>query len=159
LKSNHLIALLTSIILILVLVATSCTPSGGPTVTVTVTPKTTATTTSTSTPVAAKEMTYRAMNPAGIFIPVQTVGLAPRLTTIVGKTLYICQGEADPVIMPALYKAMVAKFPTTKFLYYDVSAFGPNTPGTGTTPAASTGLPEPTDILTKVDAVIRGIGW
>ena len=99
------------------------------------------------------------MDPTGIFIPVNTVGLAPRLTTIEGKTIYVCQGEADPVIMPALWKAIVPKYPKTKFLYYDVSAFGPNTPGTGTTPAASTGQPEDPDILKKIDGAIRGIGW
>ena len=98
------------------------------------------------------------MNPQGVFIPVQTKPLAPRLDTIDGKTLYVCQGEADPVIMPALYKALVAKYPKTKFIYYDRSDFGPNVPGTGGT-SSSTNQVEDPDILKKVQGVIRGIGW
>jgi hypothetical protein len=104
------------------------------------------------------EKTYKALNPTGIFIPVETKALAPRLTTIDGKTIYVCQGEADPVIMPALYKALVAKYPKTTFIYYDVSSFGPSVPGTGGT-ASSTGQPEDPDILKKVQGVIRGNGW
>jgi hypothetical protein len=98
------------------------------------------------------------MNPQGFFIPVETKGLAPRLDTIDGKTLYVCQGEADPIIMPALYKALVAKYPKTKFIYYDRSDFGPNVPGTGGT-SSSTNQVEDPDILKKVQGVIRGIGW
>jgi hypothetical protein len=146
---------LASISLILVMVATSCTSAAGPATTV----KVTVTTTVTATPSGiVKDKTYRAVNPTGNFIPVQTLALAPRLSTIEGKTIYIHQGEADPVIMPALYKALVAKFPKTTWIYYDRSDFGPSVPGTGGT-ATSTGLPEDPDILKKVQGVVRGNGW
>jgi hypothetical protein len=109
-----------------------------------------------STPQASNNI--RAINPTGLFVPVQTKPLAPRLDKIDGKTIYVCQGEADPVIMPALYKRLVKDYPGTKFIYYDRSDFGPNVPGTGGV-ATSTNQPEDPDILKKVDAVIRGNGW
>jgi hypothetical protein len=104
------------------------------------------------------EKVYKAVNPTGIFMPVETKALAPRLTTIDGKTLYVCQGEADPVIMPALYPALVKKYPNTKFIYYDRADFGPSVPGTGGG-SSTTGQVEDPDILKKVQGVIRGIGW
>ena len=107
---------------------------------------------------AATDKTYKALSPTGIFIPVETKALAPRLTTVVGKTIYICQGEADPVIMPALNKLMRTKYPQTTFIYYDRSDFGPNVPGTGGA-SSSTRQPEDPDILKKVNGVVRGIGW
>jgi hypothetical protein len=166
LKRINLIPIATSIILALVLVIIACTQAAAPTTsnpTATATAAPTTTTKPTTTPTAitlavVKDKTYRAMNPTGSFIPVQTKGLAPRLSTIEGKTIYVCQGEADPVIMPALYKALVAKYPKTTWIYYDRSDFGPSAPGTGGT-ATSTGQPEDPDILKKVQGVIRGNGW
>ena len=158
-KTRNLIALLFSIILIMVMVATGCAaPTAGPTATVKVTVTATVTATPTSTAAVVKDKTYRAVNPTGNFIPVETKALSPRLTTIEGKTIYVHQGEADPVIMPALYKALVAKYPKTTWIYYDRSDFGPSVPGTGGT-ATSTGLPEDPDILKKVQGVVRGNGW
>ena len=163
-KSRKIIVLVASIFLILVLLATGCSASTPATSTQT-TPTTkpapsTVTTVAPPTTVTVEvDKKYNAVNPTGFFNPVQIKSLAPRLTTIEGKTIYVCQGEADPVIMPALWKAIVPKFPKTKFLYYDVSAFGPTVPGTGSTPAASNALPEDPDILSKVDGIVRGIGW
>jgi hypothetical protein len=148
-KSKYLLPLLVSIILILAMVATGCTSSSQPAATQTARNLATTVTGTTS---------IRAMNPQGVFIPVETKPLAPRLDTIDGKTLYVCQGEADPVIMPALYKALVPKYPKTKFIYYDRSDFGPNVPGTGGTSSSLNQVEDP-DILTKVQGVIRGIGW
>jgi hypothetical protein len=155
-KIKSLLPLLVSMILILLLVATSCAPTAGPTKTVTVT--TTVTATPAATQQAAVKETFRAVNPAGLFIPVQTKALASRLNNIDGKTIYVCQGEADPIIMPALYKLLVKDYTKTTFLYYDRSDFGPNVPGSGAV-ASSTGQPEDPDILKKVQGVIRGIGW
>jgi hypothetical protein len=160
LKNKYLILMVVSILAIFVLIATSCTTTAPATTTAPTTTKPAATTTTAAptTTVITKDKTYRAVNPTGLFIPVQTKSLAPRLDTIDGKTIYVCQGEADPVIMPALYKALVRDYPKTKFVYYDRSDFGPSTPGTGGT-SSSTGQPEDPDILKKVNAVIRGIGW
>ena len=136
-KRKNLIVLLASIALVLALVLSGCGGGGGG---------------------AAEDKEYRALNPQGLFIPVETKALAPRLDALNGKTIYVCQGEADPVIMPALYARLKADYPNTTWVYYDRSDFGPNVPGTGGT-ATSTGQPEDPDILTKVQAVIRGIGW
>ena len=104
------------------------------------------------------EKMYKCLNPQGEYLPIETIALSERLDTLDNKIIYICQGEADPVIMPALYKMLQEEYPRTTWTYYDRSDFGPSTPGTGG-PATSTGRPEDPDILKKVDAVIRGIDW
>jgi hypothetical protein len=159
LKTRNLMALLASVVIILILITISCAPTAAPT-----TP--TPTSTTTKAPVAPTPTTtivevdrkYNVVDPTGIFRPVQTQAISPRLDTIDGKTIYVCQGEADPVIMPALYKRLVKDYPKTKFIYYDRSDFGPTTPGTGGT-ASSTNQVEDPDILKKVQGIIRGIGW
>jgi predicted esterase len=72
--------------------------------------------------------------------------LAARLTTFDGKTIYIVQGEADPIIMPALNDRLRKDYQKTTWVYYQPSSsFGPTTP----------------DDQTKAEAkaVIRGISW
>jgi hypothetical protein len=59
------------------------------------------------------DKTYNVLNPTGIFLAVQTVSLAPRLTTFDGKTIWVSQTEADPVIMPALYARLQKDYPKT----------------------------------------------
>jgi hypothetical protein len=144
LKSKHLLPLLASIILVLILVATSCTlgTTASPTVTktVTVTPTSTQTTAA-----AAKDKTYRALNPEGNFVPVETKALAPRLDTIEGKTIYVWQGESDPVIGPALYPLLQKTYPKTNWVYVGVSG---------------TGLSAPEEeVLKNAKGVIRLNGW
>jgi hypothetical protein len=143
LKSKHLLPLLASIILVLILVATSCTlgTTASPTVTKTVT----VTPTSTQTTAAAKDKTYRALNPEGNFVPVETKALAPRLDTIEGKTIYVWQGESDPVIGPALYPLLQKTYPKTNWVYVGVSG---------------TGLSAPEEeVLKNAKGVIRLNGW
>ena len=139
---------MSAFLMLVAILASSCAPQG-----TTQTGQTPGSQTS-----ASQDKTYNAVNPTGIFIPVQTKALSPRLDTLDGKTIYVCQGEADPVIMPALYKMLVKNYPKTKFTYYDRSDFGPTRPGTGGV-ATSTNQPEDPDIMKKVDAVIRGNGW
>ncbi len=125
-KRKNLIALVSSIFLVLVLVLTGCNGGGGGG--------------------SSEDKTYRALNPQGDFQPVETVSLAARLDTLNGKTIYIIQGEADPVIMPALAEALPRDYPNTTWVYYKpVSSFGDTRPD-DTTKA-------------EADAVIRGIGW
>ena len=57
------------------------------------------------------EKTFKCLNPQGEYMPVETIGLSERLDTLDDKTIYICQGEADPVIMPALYKMLQETYP------------------------------------------------
>jgi hypothetical protein len=145
-KIKYLLPLIASIILILILVATSCTPAVAPIVTVTVTPKTTAATTTTAAPaVVAKDKTYRAINPAGIFIPVETKPLAARLDTLDGKTIWMCQTEADPVIMPALWDRLQKEYPKTTWK---------RTVTSSTSPLRLTAEEQKT-----AQAMISGIAW
>lgn len=133
-KSKKLIALLVGAVLVVVLLLASCTPAPS-----TTTPKATSTS-------LGLEKTVNAMSPRGIQLPVQIKPLAARLDTFDGKTIYICQGEADPIIMPALYERLQKDYPKTKWVnYLPSSSFGATTP----------------DDQTKAEAkaVIRGISW
>lgn len=101
-----------------------------------------------------KEKTFNCLNPVGIQPPVTIVPLSPRLDTIVGKTIYIVQGEADPIIMPALVTALQQKYPTTFFNYYQPSSsFGPTAPD-DTMKAASKA-----DGTGGANGIIRGNAW
>lgn len=139
-KRRKLIALTASIFFILVLLVTGCTQAAAPKAT---TPNT--------TPQSSVDRTYNVMNPEGLFVPVQTSSLAPRLDTIEGKTIYVWQGESDPVIGPALYPLLQKLYPKTNWKYVGVSG---------------TGLSAPEDeVLGKVegqkkaDALMRLNGW
>ena len=126
-SKRKLIALAASIALVLVVVLSGCGNGGNGGTTV-------------------EDKTYRVVNPTGEFVPVETLALSPRLDTIDGKTIYIVQGEADPVILPALATAMPTAYPNTTFVYYQPSSsFGPSAPDDTTKEEA--------------DGVIRGNGW
>ena len=90
-----------------------------------------AATPSTSTPapnVIEKEKSYNCLSPIGVQPPVTIVSLAPRLDTIKGKTIYVNQGEADPVIMPALCDRLTKDYPDTDWHLIASSSFGPAAP-------------------------------
>ena len=63
---------------------------------------------------AAKEKTYKCLNPIGIQDPVDTFALAPRLKSLDGKTVHlsIC-GEAD--IWVPLEKKLKAEYPNVNW--------------------------------------------
>ena len=149
-KRNGLIVLVASVALVLVMVLSGCgngatpTPSGIATPTPTYSGPTPTPRVEIQTVEVEKE--YRAMNPAGIFIPVETVGLSQRLDSFDGKTIYVIQGEADPVIMPALAQELPREYPNGTFVYYN--------------PSSSFGSSRPDDTtISEADAAIRGIGW
>ena len=50
----------------------------------------------------SKEPVYRFLNPRGIPGPIEVRGLAPRLDTIKGKTIYVVVCEAGPQTGPFL---------------------------------------------------------
>ena len=144
-ERKKLIALAASIALVLALALSGCNGGASPNPSATATP--TSGPTATPTPqVIEVDKEYRVLNPAGSFIPVETQALSPRLDTINGKTIYVIQGEADPVIMPALAAALPTAYPNATFVYYQpASSFGPSS----------------VDDTTKAEAdgVIRGNGW
>jgi len=155
-RKKELLVTAASFALILAVLLTGCpshasptptateTPTSTPTATVTATATATATTTATATP-AGVEMDYNCLNPQGNFQPVQTYGLSRRLTTIKNMIICVNQGEADPIIMPALYDRVQADYPDTRWKLIAVSSFGP---------AAIEA-----DVKASCAAVIRGIAW
>ena len=89
---------------------------------------------------------YRALNPVGVFIPVETSALSTRLDTLSGKTVYIIQGEADPIIMPALNQIVNEDYTDTTWVFYK--------------PTSAYGLSAVDEELeSNADGAIRGIGW
>ena len=59
---------------------------------------------------AEQDKVYKCLNPVGISIPVETFPLAPRLTSLEGKTIYLSvTGETDITI--PLEKRLKAAFP------------------------------------------------
>ena len=57
---------------------------------------------------------YRCLNPVGISLPVETHPLAPRLTTLDGKTIYLSiTGEPDITI--PLEKRLRSKYPSVNW--------------------------------------------
>ena len=126
------------------MLATSCTPATGPAATVTVTPPT-VTVTATPTAVAAKDKTYQVLSPRGIQLPVQISPLAARLDNFDGKHMWVTQAEADPIIMPALYKRLQKDFPKATWHFTESSARGPKQ--------------LTADEQKTAAAIIQGIGW
>jgi hypothetical protein len=104
--------------------------------------------TPTSTPapnVIEKEKSYNCLSPIGVQPPINIVPLSPRLDTIKGKTIYVNQGEADPVIMPALWDRLNKDYPDTNWKLIASSSFGPAAPED--------------EVKQNAKAVIRGNAW
>jgi hypothetical protein len=145
-KKKSLTALIAVIILILVISA-SCGTTSQPTPTAT---KPAATTSSApaaapTTQIVMKDKAYKVINPTGEFIPVETKPLAARLDTMDGKTIWMCQTEADPVIMPALWDRLQKEFTKTTWKKTVTSA---------TTPLRLTA-----DEQKTAQAMISGVAW
>jgi len=156
---KKIIVLVASVALLLALVLTGCPPKATPTPSATATPTPSATVTptpsatvaptpsGTATPTPLAELSYNVLSPRGIALPVKFQGLSPRLKLpLDGKTIFIIQGEADPVIMPALALYAPEKLPNVTWNYYNPSSSFGGTTVDATTKAAANGL-------------IRGIGW
>jgi len=143
-KRISLVALLATLGLILIVLAPGCSQSPA-----TSTPPTSAATvTATAAPTTVtKEVnkTYKVLNPNGTFIPIQTKPLAPRLSSIKGKTIYFTESEANPRIMPALLKRLQADYPDTTWHYTATASFGDAVPSD--------------DMLKNAQGYIRGIAW
>lgn len=73
-------------------------------------------------------------------------GLATRPTSLTGLTLYVDQGEADPIIMPALWERVQKDLSQATWKYIATSGFGPTTPEG--------------DVIAQANGgVIRGNAW
>jgi len=95
----------------------------------------------------ANEPVYRFLNPQGIPGPVEVQGLAPRLDSIKGKTIYVVVCEAGPQTGPFLEKHLKANYPETNWIRIQHNGFGPTDPK------------EDGNLLKEADAVIGGQSW
>jgi biopolymer transport protein ExbD len=145
-KKINLIPIMTSVVLALVLVIMACgqtTPAA-----TTTTPAPAATTTKAAAPTTTTvevDKKYNCLSPQGIQLPVQISALAPRLDTFDGKVVYVNQGEADPIIMPALWTRVQKDKPNTTWKLIASNQFGSNAPEQ--------------EVIQTAKAVIRGISW
>ncbi len=94
---------------------------------------------------AGVQNTYKFLNPAGVPGPIKVQGLAPRLDTIEGKTIYVKVCEAGPQTGPYLYQYLVDKYPKTNWVHIQNNGFGPTTPED--------------EVLENADALIGGQSW
>jgi hypothetical protein len=94
---------------------------------------------------------YNVLDPRGIQASVTLHALAPRLTTLVGKTILFDQGEADPVIMPALWARVTADHPEVTWDIQVSSSFGPT--------AVESQYYDSKNKVPLIDGVIRGNAW
>jgi len=119
---------------------------GGTTTTVTTTKTVqgTGTTTSGTPTVQYQQPVYKVLNPAGSYIPVDCVGLAPRLDSLAGKTILFYQAEATNMQLPTLLAKLKAKYPTAIFNTVYTELWGDRVPSAE---------------YLKNQACIRGIGW
>ncbi len=94
-----------------------------------------------------KEPVYEFLNPRGIPGPIDVRGLAPRLDTIKGKTIYVVVCEAGPQTGPFLYQYLKDKYPDTNWVRIQHNGFGPTDPATDG------------KLLKEAKAVIGGQSW
>ena len=94
-----------------------------------------------------EEPVYQFLHPKGIPGPIEVQGLAPRLDTIVGKTIYVVVCEAGPQTGPFLEKYLKDKYPDTNWIRIQHNGFGPTDPATDG------------NLLKEADAVIGGQSW
>jgi len=96
---------------------------------------------------AAEEPVYQFLNPKGIPGPIKVQGLAPRLDTIKGKTIYVVACEAGPQTGPFLYRYLTENYPDTNWVHIQHNGMGPTDPK------------EEGDMLQKADGLIGGQSW
>jgi hypothetical protein len=96
---------------------------------------------------APQEPVYQFLNPKGIPGPINVQGLAPRLDTIKGKTIYVVVCEAGPQTGPFLYQYLKDHYPDTNWVRVQHNGFGPADP-------AMDG-----NVLKEAKAVIGGQSW
>jgi hypothetical protein len=96
---------------------------------------------------ATQEPVYQFLNPKGIPGPIKVQGLAPRLDTIKGKTIYVVACEAGPQTGPFLYRYLKEHYPDTNWVHIQHNGMGP------TDPKAEG------DMLQKANGLIGGQSW
>jgi len=93
---------------------------------------------------AVVQPTFKVLNPAGVYIPVDCKPNAPRIDSLAGKKVLYYESEATNILMPTLLTKLKADYPTATFDVVYTATFGESTPTA--------------DQLTH-NCVIRGVGW
>jgi hypothetical protein len=146
LKKKGLMLIAANLILVLALAISGCSQTTAPQAPVTTTAPPQVTITITPTPqIVEKDKSYNCMSPLGIAPSVDVKPLAARLDTLAGKVIYVNQGEADPIIMPALWTRVQKDYPNTTWKLIATSSFGPSS--------------LEAEVTASAKAVIRGIAW
>ncbi len=96
---------------------------------------------------ASNEPVYQFLSPKGIPGPIKVQGLAPRLDTIKGKTIYVVACEAGPQTGPYLYEYLKKNYPDTNWVHVQHNGFGPTDPKTEG------------EMLQKAQGLIGGQSW
>jgi hypothetical protein len=96
---------------------------------------------------ASREPVYEFLNPKGDPGPIEVRGLAPRLDTIKGKTIYVVVCEAGPQTGPFLYQHLKDHYPDTNWVRIQHNGFGPADPATDG------------NVLKEAKALIGGQSW
>jgi len=144
------IALVLSVVLVLALLLSACSTDTTTATTSTPSTSTPSTSTPSTSPPATQIVTeqidkvYKVLNPQGTYIPVDCVGLAPRLDTLAGKKILFYEAEATNMQMPTLLEFLKEDYPTAEWLVVYTEQWGEQTP---------------TEEYLTCDACIRGIGW
>ena len=111
-------------------------------------------------PSASGDKVYNVLDPRCIQQVVQLLPLAPRLTgPLAGKKILFEQGEADPVVMPAMWARLQADPLFAGVIWFKEvsSSFGPSSVEST---ADAYGAPFWTKATGKlIDAVIHGNSW
>ena len=109
----------------------------------------------------ASDMVYQVLNPRGIQAVVPLSPLAPRLPPgpLAGKKILFEQGEADPVVMPAMWARLQADPLFSGVIWFrEISdSFGPTSVETTADPQGAPFWTKATGKL--IDAVIHGNAW
>jgi|WetSurMetagenome_2_1015567.scaffolds.fasta_scaffold411611_1 hypothetical protein len=143
-KMRQLLVVVLAIVSVMAMVLTSCGSGNSTTPAATVTVTATKTVTASAPATTAGAKVYKALNPAGVYIPVETKPNAPRLTTFDGKKILIYQSEGSSIIMPATWRKAQATLTKSILSTVIVESFG-------------RGTPDENDL--KVEGVIRGVSW
>ena len=66
---------------------------------------------------AAEEAKIAVLNPRGTPPPIRLVPMAPRLDTLVGKTIYVINIGFGDTFLPEVQKVMAEKYPQTTWIF------------------------------------------
>ena len=99
-----------------------------------------------------KETKYTVLNPCGYMVSRERIPLAPRIPNLDGKTIYLLENAQYGVLGEyGVLDALKKTFPGANFVQWTKTAFDRWTVALADFP--------PSEVMTKVDATICGVGW